>query len=89
MAQHQMKKKVSLPVGTKTKGNRINKKANAPKKGITVAPKKASAVADAKLQTLISRTVNHRNEEMIKTRADKEQGRSENKPKKTDKKKKA
>uniref|UniRef100_A0A0N5BG52 RPL25 n=1 Tax=Strongyloides papillosus TaxID=174720 RepID=A0A0N5BG52_STREA len=47
MAQHKMKKKVSLPAGAKTKSGKV-KKPQANKRGLMAAPKKPQAVADMK-----------------------------------------
>uniref|UniRef100_A0A0N4Z591 Leydig cell tumor 10 kDa protein homolog n=1 Tax=Parastrongyloides trichosuri TaxID=131310 RepID=A0A0N4Z591_PARTI len=87
MAQHKMKKKVSLPAGAKVKSGKV-KKEYPKKRGLMAAPKKPHAVADMKMASIVTRTVNQRNEETVKYRADKEQGRLDTKTKNVDKKKK-
>uniref|UniRef100_A0A0K0FDR8 UPF0390 protein n=1 Tax=Strongyloides venezuelensis TaxID=75913 RepID=A0A0K0FDR8_STRVS len=86
MAQHKMKKKVSLPAGAKTKSGKV-KKPQGNKRGLMAAPKKPQAIADMKMASIVSRTVNKRNEDTIKHMIDKDQGRLDTKQKKSEKKK--
>uniref|UniRef100_A0A914D6E7 Uncharacterized protein n=1 Tax=Acrobeloides nanus TaxID=290746 RepID=A0A914D6E7_9BILA len=75
-----MKTKVNLPKGVKQKikKNQPQKNALAPKKGtqVIIAPKKATAVQQAKIASEVSKVINEKNEEMLKARADKNQGRT-------------
>ncbi|CEF69406.1 Hypothetical protein SRAE_2000405500 [Strongyloides ratti] len=87
MAQHKMKKKVALPAGAKTKSGKV-KKPQANKRGLMAAPKKPHAVADMKMASIVTRTVNKRNEDTIKHLIDKDQGRLDTKQKKSAKKNK-
>lgn len=75
MVQHNMKKKVSLPNGVKQK--RKMKSAQSLKKGhLTIAPKKSTAIQQAKIDSKITRIINDKNEQSIKSRADKDVGRN-------------
>ncbi|VDO29297.1 unnamed protein product [Onchocerca flexuosa] len=76
MVQHKMKKKVTLPSGVKQK-KKMKSTKQGPKKGhqLTIAPKKPSAVQQAKIDTEITRTINEKNEQLLKSRADKDVGR--------------
>lgn len=76
MAQHKMKKKVSLPSGVKQK-KKMKSIKQGPKKGhqLTIAPKKPAAVQQAKIDSKITRIINEKNEQSIKIRADKDVGR--------------
>lgn len=80
MAQHQMKKKTSLPIGAKQRSlKREQKSANSQRvrKGgnIFVAPKKANAIQQAKISSEVSRIINEKNESSIRTRSDNDVGR--------------
>ncbi|VDM95634.1 unnamed protein product [Thelazia callipaeda] len=77
MVQHNVKKKISLPKGVKQKTNTKAKKQNL-KKGhrLAIAPKKPAAVQQAKTDAQITKTINERNEQLLKNRADKDVGRS-------------
>lgn len=79
MVQHKMKKKVSLPGGVKQKRKMKHVK-QGPKKGhqLAIAPKKSTAVQQAKVDAEITRTINKKNEQLLKTRADASVGRSNN-----------
>uniref|UniRef100_A0A915PND8 Uncharacterized protein n=1 Tax=Setaria digitata TaxID=48799 RepID=A0A915PND8_9BILA len=71
-----MKKKVSLPDGVKQK-TKMKSKKQGPKKGrqLTIAPKKPAAMQQAKVDAEITRTINKKNEQLLKGRADKDVGR--------------
>ncbi|KAM3727783.1 UPF0390 protein [Dirofilaria immitis] len=73
MVQHKIKKKVSLPNGVKQK-KKMKSTKQGPKKGhpLIIAPKKPAAVQQAKINSEITRTINEKNEQLIKGRADKD-----------------
>lgn len=77
MVQHKMKKKVSLPNGVKQK-KKMKSTKQGPKKGrqLTIAPKKPAAVQQVKIDSEITRTINEKNEQLLKSRADKDVGRN-------------
>uniref|UniRef100_A0A915AUK1 Uncharacterized protein n=1 Tax=Parascaris univalens TaxID=6257 RepID=A0A915AUK1_PARUN len=79
MVQHKVKQKVMLPKGAKQKVKKAKPKG--PKKGhqISIAPKKAAAIEQAKVNTEVTKLINQRNEEMIKERADRDVGRVDKK----------
>ncbi|KAH7730988.1 Protein K07F5.15 b [Aphelenchoides avenae] len=76
MPQHKMKQKTSLPKGVKQKVKKV-KKTNGAKKGanMQLAPKKPQAVREAKISAEVSRIINEKNEEMVRTRADRDVGK--------------
>lgn len=78
MVQHKMKKKVSLPSGVKQKPKTKVKKQQGPKKGrqLTIAPKKPAAVQQAKMDAEVTRTINERNEHLLKDRSLRDVGKS-------------
>lgn len=80
MAQHKMKKKVTLPKGAKQKSlKREQRSANSQRvrKGgnIYIAPKKVGAVQQAKISSEVSRIINEKNESVIRSQADNDVGR--------------
>uniref|UniRef100_A0A7E4VAZ0 Uncharacterized protein n=1 Tax=Panagrellus redivivus TaxID=6233 RepID=A0A7E4VAZ0_PANRE len=93
MAQHKINQKKPKASATlnKLKSSRSVKKAaaaaaakkNAPKKGaqIILAPKKTQVVAAAKISATVTRVINERNEEMLRSRADQFTGRNSQKKK--------
>ncbi|MFH4974414.1 hypothetical protein AB6A40_001123 [Gnathostoma spinigerum] len=79
MAQHGLKKKVTLPKGTKQKIKKV--KTKGPKRGhnLFIAPKKMSAIQQNKIDAEVTRVINEKNEELLKNRADHDVGRIANK----------
>ncbi|VDO17791.1 Uncharacterized protein BM_BM9081 [Brugia malayi] len=77
MVQHNLKKKVSLPGGVKQK-RKMKTAKQGPKKGhqLIIAPKKPAAIQQAKIDTEITRTINDKNEQLLKGRANKDVGRT-------------
>uniref|UniRef100_A0A914CI33 Uncharacterized protein n=1 Tax=Acrobeloides nanus TaxID=290746 RepID=A0A914CI33_9BILA len=73
---YKTKNKTNKPKGVKQNIKKQSK--NVPKKGtqVIIAPKKATAVQQSKISSQISKIINEKNEEMLKARADKDQGRN-------------
>uniref|UniRef100_A0A0N5AS45 Protein kish-B n=1 Tax=Syphacia muris TaxID=451379 RepID=A0A0N5AS45_9BILA len=69
--------KVILPKGVKPKGKVKKLKIQGPKKGHNrvIPPKKNAAVIQAAISAEVTKTINHKNEGMIKERANKDVGR--------------
>uniref|UniRef100_A0A914CVK7 Uncharacterized protein n=1 Tax=Acrobeloides nanus TaxID=290746 RepID=A0A914CVK7_9BILA len=68
----------NLPKGVKQKiKKKIQSQKNVPKKGtqVIIAPKKATAVQQAKIAFEVSKVINEKNEEMLKARADMNKGK--------------
>ncbi|CAD5215052.1 unnamed protein product [Bursaphelenchus okinawaensis] len=77
MAQHKMKKKTSVPAGVKQKVKKQKQQQGHPRKGsnVTLPAKKNTKVIEHKLSASVSKTINQKNEDMVRGRADKDQGR--------------
>uniref|UniRef100_A0A1I7Y5X1 Leydig cell tumor 10 kDa protein homolog n=1 Tax=Steinernema glaseri TaxID=37863 RepID=A0A1I7Y5X1_9BILA len=78
MAQHNMKKKTTLPKGVKNKAKKAPKKTG-PKRGqnLYIAPKKAVTIEQSRISAEVSKVINKKNEEMIKNIANDSVGRND------------
>ncbi|VDK19853.1 unnamed protein product [Anisakis simplex] len=76
------KQKVTLPKGTKKKVKKTPPKG--PKRGrhVFIQPKNKNFVEQAKVSAEVTKTINEKNEEMVKDRADRDVGRLSNAAKK-------